>query len=61
MSVGMWDTTWTEGDTVLHATPADDLLGHELNLSCACQPHVAMIDGTTDFLYAHNAWDGRAT
>ena len=46
----------------IHICPVGDLLPHVSDPDCTCLPHVRpeeSLDGVVNYLYIHNAWDGR--
>lgn len=54
----LWQIDWLNGDTDMHITPPDDLVGHELDPECVCGPYVEDLGGG-DTLYQHQPLDGR--
>lgn len=53
------DNLWFRGQigSEVHIIPPADLIDHDPNDACACQPHIVPEDD--GFLVVHNAWDGR--
>lgn len=48
--------------TERHVIPRDDLIGHESDSDCVCEPEcepVARDDGSMGWLYIHHSLDGR--
>lgn len=51
----LWNQTWTSNDfcDMLHITPLDDAVEHELDWDCLCGPYRCQLEGA-DFLVAHH-------
>lgn len=44
---------------MLHVIPENDLKPHRAEVSCGCYPLVEKIEGGSEDIVAHNAWDCR--
>lgn len=56
-----WDEIWISEEAIgelMHITPVNDLVAHELDPDCVCGPYWEDL-GKGNFLVAHHALDGR--